>query len=174
MLNVPLLLTHGPVRARSRELSFSRQRLRRIAPQSGDASRYRPCAEVAMLVVKTRNRALSARRAVAGTDDTPQKRAHELGHLLDAPDAGLMEVRVDPCQSARAARKPRSSKSSAVSRRSPRSHFSGTHKSSPAPPSLMLRSKPSSPDCYGADTCSGAICGSGGASAGSYPSRHPR
>jgi hypothetical protein len=112
-LNVPLLLTHGPVRARSRELSSIRQRLRRIAPQSGDASRYRPRADVAMLVVKTRNRALSAQRAVVGTDDAPQKRGHELAQLLGAPDAGVMEVCFDPCQSARAAGRPRSCTSSA-------------------------------------------------------------
>ena len=45
---------------------------------------------------------LSARRAVVATDDAPLKRTHEPAQLLDAPGAGLVEVHVDPRQSARA------------------------------------------------------------------------
>jgi hypothetical protein len=68
-----------------------------------------PVCGVTVLVAKTRDRA-PFRRAVVGTDHAPLKRAHGLAQLLDAPGTGLVDVRVDPCQSTRAARKPRSSK----------------------------------------------------------------
>ena len=102
------------MRARSRELSSAdsvrdtyRAAIQRKGPQpavpgGGHASREDNAIG-----------ALAAHRTVLGIYDAPPKRTPELAQRLDAPDAGPVKVRVNPCQVLAPRGKPGSRKSSA-------------------------------------------------------------